>query len=221
MAIRVWKGDTRTITLKNFDSSLGLSLAMAHAYVIFAAENPADIDSCNPVIPTSDNRALKVIARLDRARGLPPLALEKVDLPPARPIERPQAAWVPTDGGRYVHADEYGKGQRAVVLASGARFDRRSWERQASALAVAGFRVLAIDFLEPWPMHGRPQPTHDTKTSDDVLASVRYLRKTGAQTVAVVGANFGGWAAARAAMEARPGEIDRLVLLASTAVAES
>jgi pimeloyl-ACP methyl ester carboxylesterase len=184
-------------------------------------ENPADIDSCNPVIPTSDNRALKVIARLDRARGLPPLALEKVDLPPARPIERPQAAWVPTDGGRYVHADEYGKGQRAVVLASGARFDRRSWERQASALAVAGFRVLAIDFLEPWPMHGRPQPTHDTKTSDDVLASVRYLRKTGAQTVAVVGANFGGWAAARAAMEARPGEIDRLVLLASTAVAES
>ena len=48
-----------------------------------------------------------------------------------------------------------------------------------------------------------------------VLAAVRYLRQTGAKTVSVVGASFGGWAAAQAGVAA-PGEIDRLVLLAAT-----
>ncbi|MGO9010085.1 MAG: hypothetical protein ACLQPN_08270 [Bryobacteraceae bacterium] len=48
----------------------------------------------------------------------------------------------------------------------------------------------------------------------DVLAAVRYLRKTGVRTVSVVGASMGGAAAADASIEAQPGEIDRLVLLA-------
>ena len=48
----------------------------------------------------------------------------------------------------------------------------------------------------------------------DVLAAVRYLRSAGARTVAVVGASLGGGAAARASIEARAGEIDRVVLLA-------
>jgi dienelactone hydrolase len=47
-----------------------------------------------------------------------------------------------------------------------------------------------------------------------VLAAVRYLHKTGAKTVSVVGASFGGGAAADASIDAEPGEIDRLVLLA-------
>jgi hypothetical protein len=44
-----------------------------------------------------------------------------------------------------------------------------------------------------------------------VLAAVRYLHKTGAKSVSVVGASFGGAAAADASMDAEPGEIDRLV----------
>ena len=40
------------------------------------------------------------------------------------------------------------------------------------------------------------------------------------KTVSVVGASFGGWAAAQAAVEARPGEIDRIVLLAASAIDE-
>jgi len=47
------------------------------------------------------------------------------------------------------------------------------------------------------------------------LAAVRYLGATGAKTVAVVGASFGGEAAANASIEAEPGEIERLVLLAA------
>jgi len=48
-----------------------------------------------------------------------------------------------------------------------------------------------------------------------VLAAVRYFRKTGAKTVAIIGASFGGEAAADASIDAEPGEIDRLVLLAA------
>jgi hypothetical protein len=49
------------------------------------------------------------------------------------------------DGG-LVHADLYGKGDRAVVLAHGRRFNKESWKTQAQALEQAGFHVLAIDF---------------------------------------------------------------------------
>ena len=49
----------------------------------------------------------------------------------------------------------------------------------------------------------------------DVLAAVRYLRKSGAKTVSIVGGSFGGSAAADASIASRPGEIDRLILLAA------
>ena len=49
---------------------------------------------------------------------------------------------------------------------------------------------------------------------EDILAAIRYLREAGSQTVSVLGASMGGTAAARAAMDTAPGEIDRLILLA-------
>jgi len=103
------------------------------------------------------------------------------------------------------------------VLAPGGRFNKESWGKQARVLAGAGFRVLAIDF------RGRGQSRGGARTRDDgvrldVLAAIRYLRKTGAKTVPVVGASFGGWAAAEASAEAEPGEIDRLILLAHSPV---
>src|SRR5262249_25667370 len=49
----------------------------------------------------------------------------------------------------------------------------------------------------------------------DVLAAVRYLRKSGAKTVSIVGGSFGGSAAADASIASRAGEIDRLILLAA------
>jgi pimeloyl-ACP methyl ester carboxylesterase len=48
-----------------------------------------------------------------------------------------------------------------------------------------------------------------------VLAAVRYLRKAGAKTIAVVGGSMGGSAAADASVAAGPGEIERLVLIGS------
>src|SRR5437868_281365 len=110
-----------------------------------------------------------------------------------------QRVSVPTQDGGLIDADMYGKGDRGVVLAHGARFNKESWEKQARALEKAGFRTLAIDFRG----YGKSRGGKDTGTSDDgrrldVLAAVRYLRKTGAKTVAVVGGRMGGNAAAEA-----------------------
>jgi pimeloyl-ACP methyl ester carboxylesterase len=124
----------------------------------------------------------------------------------------------PTQDGGLVHADVYGKGNHGVVLAHGARFNKESWAKQARALADAGFRVVAIDFRGYGQSRGPGQSDNFTAPLHlDVLAAVRYLRKTGTKTVSVVGGSMGGGAAAQALVEAQPGEIDRVVLLAALA----
>lgn len=119
-----------------------------------------------------------------------------------------------TEDGGLVHADVYGKGERGVVLAHGGRFNKESWYDQAQTLAKAGFRIVAIDFRGRGQSRGgNPDAFHF-----DVLAAVRYLRDAGAKTISVVGGSFGGWAAAEASVHANAGEIDRLVLLAHSAI---
>jgi alpha-beta hydrolase superfamily lysophospholipase len=117
------------------------------------------------------------------------------------------------DGYR-LHADLYGKGDRAVVLAHGGRFTKESWRKQAEAFADAGFRVLATDFRG----YGQSVPgsqSADWKHYPDVLAAVRYLHNAGAKSVSIVGASMGGDAAGDAAAESNAGEIDRIVFLGS------
>jgi pimeloyl-ACP methyl ester carboxylesterase len=115
-----------------------------------------------------------------------------------------------------VYADVYGEGDKAVVLAHGGQFDKESWKKQAEILVAAKFRVLALDFRG----YGKSKGPGDSDPMDaplyqDVLAAVRYLRKTGAERVSIVGASMGGWAAGDASINSHPGEIDRLVFLGS------
>jgi len=127
----------------------------------------------------------------------------------------PRQVSFPTEDGGLVHADVYGDGKRGVVLAHGARFDKASWEKQARALEGEGFRVLALDFRGYGESTGPGQA--DPMTAPlrfDVLAAVRWLRADGATSVSAVGASMGGWAVAEAALAA-PGEIERIVFLAS------
>ncbi|MGD8375682.1 MAG: alpha/beta fold hydrolase [Acidobacteriota bacterium] len=131
----------------------------------------------------------------------------------------PEHVFFPSPDGGVVHADLYGDGERGVVLAPGGRFRKESWAAQAAVLAGEGFRVLAIDFRGRGESRGGPDAAGD-ELQLDVLAAVRYLRETGATWIAVVGASLGGWAAGNAAVEAEPGEIDRLVLLAPSPVDE-
>ncbi len=120
----------------------------------------------------------------------------------------------PTSDGGLIYGDLYGTGVRGVVLAHGGRFNKESWERQARVFATAGFRVLAIDFRGYGQSRGPGQQDIFTAPLHlDVLAAVRYLRKEGAKTVAVIGGSMGGGAAGDASIAADPGEIDRLVFL--------
>ena len=128
-----------------------------------------------------------------------------------------KAVSFPTEDGGVVYADVYGESDRGIVLAHGGRFNKESWGKQAQTLASAGFRVLAFDFRG----YGKSQGPGDSAPMSaplhlDVLAAVRYLRKTGANSVSVVGGSMGGGAAGDASIASQPGEIDRLVLLGAT-----
>lgn len=119
-----------------------------------------------------------------------------------------------TEDGGVIFGDVYGKGDRGVVLAHGARFNKESWEKQARQLEAKGFRVLAIDFRG----YGKSTGPGDKNPMSaplylDVLAAVRYMHSTGAKTVSVVGGSMGGAAAGDASIASEPGEIHRLVLL--------
>jgi len=133
----------------------------------------------------------------------------------------PREVSFPTADGGVIWADVYGTGDRGVVLAHGARFDKGSWEKQAEVMAKAGFRVLAIDFRGYGQSRGGDKSAPGSgEKYQDILAAVRYLRENGATRVSVLGASMGGGASANAAIHARPGEIDRLILLAPVPVAE-
>jgi esterase/lipase len=128
----------------------------------------------------------------------------------------PQAVSFPTSDGGLIYANLYGAGNRGVVLAHGGRFNKESWEKQAQILAKAGFRVLAIDFRGYGKSRGPGQASPlDAPLHLDVLAAIRFLRKAGVKSVAVIGGSMGGAAAGLASAEAKPGEIDRVVFLGS------
>jgi len=128
-----------------------------------------------------------------------------------------QGVSFPTQDGGLIYADIFGKGDRAVVLAHGGRFNKESWAKQALVLAAAGFRAVAIAYRGEGQSRGGTdgRPLEEGRHLD-VLAAIHYLRQTGAKSVAVVGASMGGDYAAEAA-DAEPAEIDRLVLLAAGA----
>ena len=100
------------------------------------------------------------------------------------------------------------------MLAHGGQFNKESWEKQAQILADARFRVMAFDFRGYGQSRGPQSKARGDGVEYDVLAAVRYMHRTGAKTVSVIGASFGGDAAADASIMADLGEIDRLVLLA-------
>ncbi len=134
----------------------------------------------------------------------------------------------PTEDGGLIYALEYaptaagqaggGAPERGLVLVHGGRFDKESWAKQAPEFVKAGFRVLAIDFRG----EGKSTGPGDSGLMSaplylDVMGAVRYLHKAGTKSVSVVGGSMGGYAGAEAMARCEPGEIERIVLLGSTA----
>src|SRR5580700_850179 len=120
-----------------------------------------------------------------------------------------------TPDGWTINGDMYGSSDRGVVLVHGGRFEKSGWAKQANILVSAGFRALAIDLRGFGLSKDGPHSVRaDFGSPLDVLAAVRYLHEKGAKSVSVVGASMGGDAAEGALAGAKPGEIDRVVLLA-------
>jgi pimeloyl-ACP methyl ester carboxylesterase len=129
---------------------------------------------------------------------------------------------IPTEDGGLIDALLYGRGRRAVVLVHGGRFSKESWKPQVEILQQNGFRVLAIDLRGKGKSRGPGDSDPYTAPLHlDVLAAVRYLQKSGSSSVYVIGGSMGGSAAADALALARPGEIQRLVMLGTGASDEA
>lgn len=127
----------------------------------------------------------------------------------------------PTDDGGTVSATLRGSGDHAVVLAHGGQFTKESWAPQARVLADSGFTTLALDFRGRGVSRGGPGRETDLDYAHlDVLAAVHFLETRGAHRISIVGASFGGWAAARATTKLPPASIDRLILLAHSPIDE-
>ena len=121
----------------------------------------------------------------------------------------------PTEDGGEIHGFLYGSGTHGVVLAHGKVFDKASWAPLAPRLAEAGLMVLAIDFRG----YGLSKPgSEGQKLFLDVIAAMSYLKTRGATRISLVGASMGGGVTARTAVLVEPGEIDRLILLAPSAI---
>jgi pimeloyl-ACP methyl ester carboxylesterase len=131
----------------------------------------------------------------------------------------PEPVSFSTEDGGMVYADLYGDGKSGIVLVHGGRFTKESWKEQVPILVDAGFRVLAIDLRGRGQSRG-PQTEDDDGLRFDVLAAIRFLRASGTSIVSVIGASFGGGAAAEASIMTEPGEIDRLILLAHSPIDE-
>ncbi len=131
--------------------------------------------------------------------------------------QRPVTFPLPNQAGQ-LEADLYGAGVHGVVLAHGGPFNKESWSKQARRLAESGYLVLALRFrgdrLNPDGSPGSFGSTRDNAA--DVLASVSYLRKTGATSIYAIGASLGGDAVGEANAQSRPGNINRIVILGST-----
>jgi dienelactone hydrolase len=131
--------------------------------------------------------------------------------------QQPRAVLVPDDGVQ-TQDDLYGLGDRGVLSAQGGRWNQDRWGRQARTLTRAGLTVLAInlrgDKVRP---DGTPAAEGSTKdNAADVLAAVDDLGRIGVMRVAAVGASLGGAAVGLADAQSKPGQIERVVFLASS-----
>ncbi len=130
--------------------------------------------------------------------------------------DQPVAVTYPTADGGTIHAELYGDGSHAVLLAHGRIFNKESWEPLARRLEAEGYQVLAIDFRG----YGDSRAGSDGNALErDVLGGIRYLlEQRHAAAVSVIGGSMGGGAAARAATLAAPGQIEALILLSAGSV---
>ncbi|MGH3734790.1 MAG: alpha/beta hydrolase [Micromonosporaceae bacterium] len=109
-----------------------------------------------------------------------------------------------------------GQAERAVVLVHGGGVTREEggfFTRLAEGLGTAGVASLRYDLRGHGESDGIPQEITLTVHLNDIHVALEHVRQqTGAETVGLLGASFGGGLAAYYAAK-RPEELTRLVLL--------
>ena len=132
----------------------------------------------------------------------------------ASPARAAQGLSFAAADGVQISGKLYGSGAHGVVLVPGAHGIGETWHLQAERLERAGLAVLALDYRGLGGATGAAQD--GAKAHLDVLGAIDRLQAGGAERISLVGASWGGRAAAMAAME-RPGLVERIVLLAHSA----
>jgi dienelactone hydrolase len=136
------------------------------------------------------------------------------------PVFGQEAVRIPVPGATIVvQGDLYGSGARGVILIHGGGRTKESWQPQAGGFVDAGFVVLAINFRgDTVDEESRAISIgSDEENAADIRAAAGYLRTRGVKSVSAVGASMGGHALADADAQSKPGEFDRIVLLAAPA----
>lgn len=114
------------------------------------------------------------------------------------------------DGAKLVAQSE-GSGERGVVLLHADGRSSKDWDAVRTKLAANGFHVVAVDLRG----HGESGGPLDDETYPlmiaDAAAAATWLRKRGATTVALVGAELGANLALNAA--AADPSVDNVVML--------
>lgn len=107
-------------------------------------------------------------------------------------------ALIQREGAKQVYYEDYGHGSSAVVMIHAWGLSCRAWDSNTRALALAGFRVVALDARGC----GQSDKDFDTMTleavADDVVAIVEELDLT---EVVLNGWSFGGAVAVIAAIK--------------------
>ena len=104
----------------------------------------------------------------------------------------------------------FGKGEKGVILAHGKVFNKESWYEFAEVLTENGFQALSFDFRG----YGKSKAgKNDTALELDVLGAVDFMRKNGAKEISVIGGSMGAAAVLNAAISAKEGDIQKLILL--------
>jgi esterase/lipase len=92
---------------------------------------------------------------------------------------------------------------------------RRAGSRKRNCYQEQVFESWHLIFAGSAGRMGRAIQTCSPPPCTLTCWQLRYLRNNGAKTVAVIGGSLGGGAAADASIASRPGEINRLILLAA------
>jgi esterase/lipase len=108
----------------------------------------------------------------------------------------PRSVTFTTEDGIELSGTLYGQGTEAVIFSHMSHGSRAEWRELPEKMASMGYMALAYDFRGRGESDGTFDPPASGK---DLMAAVAFVRKEGAQKIALIGASMGAMASAKVA----------------------